>query len=242
MKCIFDRTVFIVAAIDILGWLTGCATYQDSPKPPRAEASVRPGINKEYLKPDINAQQWVERFEKEGREVFDQRQKIIDTIGLKPGMSVADIGAGTGLFTPLLAEKVGPSGKVYAVDIVQSFLTLIAKRMSDAGVRNVKTVLCTERSVELPANSIDVAYICDVYHHFEYPQHSLASIRKALKPGGQIILVEFKRIEGVSSEWALNHVRAGQEVFEKEIQQAGFAKVAQYDFMKDNYVVRFRKN
>jgi ubiquinone/menaquinone biosynthesis C-methylase UbiE len=141
----------------------------------------------------------------------------------------------------LLAEAVGPGGKVYAVDIVKAFLEHIDRRLAAAGVRNVQTVLCTERSVELPPKSIDAAYLCDVYHHFEYPQGSLASLHRALKPGGEIFLVEFKRIPGVSSEWMLNHVRAGQEVFEAEIEAAGFRKVAQYDFLKENYVVRFRK-
>jgi len=106
----------------------------------------------------------------------------------------------------------------------------------------VETVLGTSRSVELPDNSIELGLICDVYHHFEFPQASLASIRKALKPGGELVLIDFKRIPGESSDFVLGHVRAGQEVFEAEVAAAGFEKVGEVkDVLKENYFVRFRK-
>lgn len=205
------------------------------------EKSVKPGINAEYLKPDLNVVQWTERFEREGREIYDHREKIVAAAHLKPGTVVADIGAGTGLFLPYFSRAVGPTGKVIAVDIVPAFVANLKRRAADLGLANVSTVLCTERSVELPPASIDVAFICDVYHHFEYPQSSLASIRRALRPGGTIVLVEFKRIPGVSSEWIMNHVRAGQEVFTAEIVAAGFELVDEAPILKDNYILRFRR-
>lgn len=222
----------------LLLW-TGCATHRDAALAP--ETSVRPGVNKEYLNPDLQVDQWVERFEREGREIYDHRQEIVAAIHLRRGQDVADVGAGTGLFTPLLARAVGPRGEVYAVDIVPKFLQHIQERARQDGLVNVKTVLGTERSVELPANSIDLAFICDVYHHFEYPQHSLASIHQALRKNGEIFLVEFKRIPGVSSDWTLNHIRAGQEEFTREIESAGFRKIEEINLLKDNYILRFRK-
>jgi ubiquinone/menaquinone biosynthesis C-methylase UbiE len=206
-----------------------------------AEASVRPGINAEYLKPDLNVTQSVERFEREGREIYDHREAIVAAARLKPGMAVADIGAGTGLFTPHFSRAVGPKGKVLAVDIVPAFLDRIRQRAAAEGLANVQTVLCSERSVELPPASIDFAFICDVYHHFEYPQSSMASLHRALRPGGEVLLVEFKRIPGVSSDWIFNHVRAGQEVFTSEINVAGFQQIEELRLLKDNYMVRFRK-
>lgn len=206
-----------------------------------SETSAKPGVNAEYLKPDLDVTQWVERFEREGREIYDHREAIVAAASLKPGMAMADIGAGTGLFTPYFSRAVGAKGKVYAVDIVPAFLERIHERAVSEGLANVQTVLCTERSVELPPNSIDVAFICDVYHHFEYPQSSLASLHRALRPGGEILLVEFKRIPGESSAWILNHVRAGQEVFTAEIEAAGFRQIEERNILKDNYVVRFRK-
>lgn len=217
----------------------GCRT--PSTPQPVTEASVRPGVNGEYLKPDLEASQWVERFEREGREIYDRREDIARAARIRPGAAVADIGAGTGLFTPMFARAVGSAGKVYAVDIVPAFLRLIEKRSSEAGLTQVRTVLCTERSVELPPDSVDVAFICDAYHHFEYPRSTMTSLHRALRPGGELLLVEFKRIPGESSQWVLDHVRAGQEVFTAEIEAAGFRKVEELPILKDNYVVRFRK-
>ena len=204
--------------------------------------SVKPGINDPYLNPDLQVEEWVERFEREGREVYDNRSEIVNRIGLEPGMAVADVGAGTGLFLPLLAKGVGEEGTVYAIEIVPKFVEHVDTLAKENHWANVETVLCTERSIELPSNSIDVAYICDVYHHFEYPMDSLASIHTALKPGGQIIMIDFKRIPGVSSDWILDHMRAGQEVFEQEITSAGFQKVEEIDdLLRDNYMLRFQK-
>lgn len=207
----------------------------------RDEKSVNPGINDNYLAPDVDAGQWVERLEREGREVYDQRERIVQAAGIRPGSAVADVGSGTGLFTLMFAKAVGPEGEVYAVDIVPTFLEHIAERVKEAGVTNVKTNLCTEKSVELPPNSVDTVFICDTYHHFEYPKNTLASIHRALRPGGQIVLVDFKRVPGESSDWILNHVRAGEEVVTSEIEAAGFHKIEEDDFLKENYLLKFRK-
>ncbi len=204
------------------------------------EKSVKPGINDSFQNPDV--QDFVERFEVESREVYLHREKIVAACGIKPGQSVADIGAGTGLFTRLFAQKVGPEGRVIAVDIARNFLDHIQLTTREAGYRNVETVHCTADSTELPPNSVDVAFICDTYHHFEYPQKTMASLRRALKPDGKVIVIDFRRIEGVSSDWTLDHVRAGQEVFESEIKAAGFQKVHEgAEFLEENYFLIFRK-
>jgi SAM-dependent methyltransferase len=88
---------------------------------------------------------------------------------------------------------------------------------------------------------VDLVFICDAYHHFEYPQDTLASLRQALRRRGKLVLVEFHREDGRSSEWILRHVRAGQAVFEAEIASAGFRKVRQSGFLRDNYLVVFEK-
>ena len=206
------------------------------------EQSVKPGINDKFLDPKLNVEEWTKKFETESREIFHQREKIVAAAGLKPGMAMADIGAGTGLFTLHFAQAVGASGKVYAVEIAKNFLEHIKARAEKSKAANVQTVLCTERSVELPEASVDLAFICDVYHHFEYPSASLATLHKALKPGGELVLIDFKRIPGESSDFIMGHVRAGQEVFEAEVTAAGFEKVSEVtDVLKENYFVRFRK-
>ena len=204
------------------------------------EKSVRPGINDPFKNPDLKEFQG--KFEVESREVYAKRKEIVEYCKLRPGMAVADVGAGTGLFTGPFAAAVGEKGKVYAVDISKTFLEHIAKSAKDQKLGNVETVLCTATSTELKPNSVDLVYVCDTYHHFEFPSRTLASIHKALKPGGQLVVIDFHRIPGKSREWTLNHVRAGQEVVEKEIAEAGFKKTGEVkDLLEENYFVRFEK-
>lgn len=204
------------------------------------ETSVNPGINDSFRDPDVR--EFIGRFEVESREVFASRHEIVSACEIKPGETVADIGAGTGLFTHLFSEAVGKDGRVIAVDISKTFLDHIQSTSREAGERNVDTLLATVDSTQLPAESIDVAFICDTYHHFEFPLKTMASIQRALKPGGRVILVDFRRIPGVSTDWVLNHVRAGQEVFESEIIEAGFKKVREeLKLLKENYFVVFQK-
>lgn len=222
--------------------LVALAACKSSP-PPVPPQSVKPGINKDFLDPALDPQKFVERFETESREIFTERAAIVSMVGLQPGQSMADIGAGTGLFTLPFAEAVGPKGRVYAVDIAPAFVERIEQLAAERGVRNVEGVVCAEDDARLPKDSIDVAFVCDTYHHFEYPAQTLASIHRALRKGGELVVVEFHRIEGVSREWCMSHVRAGQEVFVSEILAAGFEQLAQDQLpgLKENYVVRFRK-
>ncbi len=204
------------------------------------EKSVRPGINDAFQNPDVS--HFVERFEREGREVYDQRERIITACRLKPGMIVADIGAGTGLFTRLIAPQVGPKGEVLAVDIAKPFVDYVVLSCRKQGLRNVRGVVCRPDSVMLPKASIDLAFICDTYHHFEFPYKTMRSIHRALKPRGRVVLVEFHRREGVSSDWILGHVRAGQEVFVEEIKLAGFRVVREEKFLETSYLMTFEKS
>lgn len=204
------------------------------------EQSVRPGINDAFRDPD--PQQFTQRFETESREVFAKRHEIVEAIQLKPSDTIADIGAGTGLFTRLFSPAVGPEGRVIAVDIAQKFLDHIEVSSRESGLKNVETLLCKDDSTELPPGSVDVAYICDTYHHFEFPHKTMTSLLRALKPNGRLVLIDFKRIEGESTEWTMNHVRAGQDVFEAEVASAGFSKVQEIsDLLKENYLVVFQK-
>jgi ubiquinone/menaquinone biosynthesis C-methylase UbiE len=204
------------------------------------EKSVRPGINTPFQNPDVK--EFLGKFEVESREIFARRNEIVAACKLKPGMVIADVGAGTGLFTRLFAREVSPGGKVFAVDIAPKFVEHIKKTCKEQGLENVVAVVCKPDSVELPANSIDLAFICDTYHHFEFPFKTMTSVYRALRPGGQVVLIDFHRIEGKSSAWVLNHVRAGQETVTREIASSGFKQVAEANLLKENYFVRFVKN
>jgi SAM-dependent methyltransferase len=218
------------------------STAGAQPPEPGAESSVRSGINDKYLAPDLDIDEWTKRFEGEAREIFVRRRDIVEQLGLTPGMAVADVGAGTGLFVGPFAGEVGPAGKVYAVDISPRFVAHLRQRTSDEGLTPVEVVLGKERSMELPDDSIDLAFVCDVYHHFEYPRSMLASLRRVLRPGGALVVIDFERIPGRTREWILDHVRAGKEVFTEEIEDAGFVleKELQVDGLLENYMLRFR--
>jgi predicted methyltransferase/V8-like Glu-specific endopeptidase len=210
------------------------------PSAPAQEKSVRPGINKPFENPDL--QEFIKKFEGESREIAAKAKEIVAACKLKPGMAVADVGGGTGLFTRKFAVEVGDKGKVYAVDIAPTFLRHIEKTCADSKIKNVETVLCDQFSTKLPNNSVDLVFICDTYHHFEFPQRTLRSIHDALRPGGQIILIDFHRIQGKSSDFVMGHVRAGQEVFVGEITSAGFKVIdEEKHLLKENYFIRFEK-
>jgi ubiquinone/menaquinone biosynthesis C-methylase UbiE len=195
-------------------------------------------LNKSF---DADASQWTERFEHEGRAIYDKRAEILDAMGLKPGMDVADIGAGSGLISRLIAQRVAPGGTVYAVDISKNMVDHIAKTAQEEKITNIKAVLGDPRSPKLAPNSVDVACIIDAYHHFEYPAEMLAEIKKSLRPNGMLMLIDFKRIDGVSRDYILKMVRAGEGTFTDEFLNAGFDLVERRDDMfPDNYMLKFK--
>ncbi len=219
------------------------ARSQTSPSGQKASAETKtdPKINAAFERPDVKA--YIKRFESDDREVYARRHEIVAALGLKPGMSVADIGAGTGLFTRLIAEKVGPTGKVYAVDIAPEFLAHIAADAKKHGRKQVVTVRGNQETTNLPEKSLDLVFMSDVYHHLEHPEKTLASLRKALKAGGSLVLIEFDRAPGRSSEFVLKHVRAGKDVFIKEIESAGFRQTTTTKrlVLKENFIASFEK-
>lgn len=211
------------------------------PKPALSqEKSVAPGINKMFEEPEL--QKILGIFEAESREIYAKRNEIVAACKIEPGMAVADIGACTGLFTRLFASAVGPKGKVYAVDIAPRLIEHITASCKKEGLENVVGVVSNQHSVNLPPNSIDLAFICDTYHHFEFPLRTMQSLHQALRPGGRVIVIDFHRIPGKSREWVLGHVRAGQEVFTREIRASGFKQIEErHDLLEENYFLRFEK-
>jgi ubiquinone/menaquinone biosynthesis C-methylase UbiE len=205
------------------------------------EQSVAPGINREWKSDNIAP--LVDRLEAESREIYHERAQLAALVGLKEGMEVADVGAGSGFMVEEFSRMVGSKGKVYAVDINPGLLGRIAQRAHQAGLTNIKTVLTSERTVDLPRRSVDVVFVCDTYHHFEYPNGSLAGIRRGLRARGELVVVEFHREAGKSPDFVMQHVRANKETFKKEIEAAGFRFVREEEapFLKENYVLRFRK-
>ncbi len=233
--------------VGFAGMLSACThrppTVGSASAAPRTEASVRPGINDRFLQPDMNPDQWVERFEGESREIFTARQAIVRAVGLKRGHAVADIGAGTGLFTLPFAREVGPTGWVYAVEIAPAFVQRIGGLADEQGFDNITPLLGSDDHVRLAPGSVDVAFVCDTYHHFEFPKSTLASIRQALRPRGRLVIIDFERIPGVSREWVMDHVRCGKDQVRQEVESAGFHWVGEEEIpgLEENYCVVYRR-
>jgi ubiquinone/menaquinone biosynthesis C-methylase UbiE len=209
----------------------------------KERSSVPDKINEGFLDPDLDPQDWIDRFEVESREVFVQRKVVVDAVKLEAGQSVADVGAGTGLFLPLLSEAVGTAGKVHAIDISPRLIKHLKERVDDEGLSNVNVVLSKEDSITLPNDSVDIVFVCATYHHFEYHADMLLSVRNALRRGGQLVVVDFERIPGESREWILGHVRAGKEEVKKEIQRSGFRFIEEVEIpgLEENYFLRFQR-
>ena len=133
---------------------------------------------------------WLVRPEREAEENPDL---AVSLLGIRPGMTVADIGAGVGYYSLKLAKKVGPKGKVFATDLQPEMLRLLRQRLAKDKVANIEPVLGSETESNLPDESIDMAVLVDVYHEFSEPRKMLASLRRALKPDGRLVLLEFRK-------------------------------------------------
>jgi SAM-dependent methyltransferase len=231
----YERRAFCLA------FVFSVATFGCSPCFLAAQdKSVRPGINASFEKPTPS--EFMEKFEVESREIFAKRNEIVSASKIEPEVTIADVGAGTGLFTRLFAKATGPKGKVIAVDIAPNFLDHIASTCKAEKLDNVSFQLCNQESCLLPPNSVDIVFVCDTYHHFEFPAKTMASISKALKPKGKLVLIDLHRIEGVSTEWAMKHVRASMETVEKEIRDSGFEQADAPEIgLKENYFIVYRK-
>ncbi|MHC5109499.1 MAG: class I SAM-dependent methyltransferase [Planctomycetota bacterium] len=229
-----NRTILIT--IVSLVAFTGCRST-----PTRSD--VPENINARYLADDMNVEEWTDRFEGESREIFLARNEIAEAVHIEPGMDVADVGAGTGLFLAPFSRAAGHGGTIHALDISPAFIDHMKRRAKENKLDNVEVKLSREDSIALPRNCIDVAFACDTYHHFEYHEAMLASIFESLKPGGRLVIVDFERIPGTSREWILGHVRAGKEEVMGEVTGAGFEFIREESLpqLEENYFIEFRK-
>jgi ubiquinone/menaquinone biosynthesis C-methylase UbiE len=159
-------------------------------------ASPHPdGIGKRYMGREIarvmghQGAPWLERSEREQEE---KPSLVLELLALKPGAAVADIGAGSGYYTRKLARAVGPEGTIFAVDIQPEMLGILTNRLATEGITNVVPVLGSLIDPRLPVESIDVVLMVDVYHEFAYPHEMMEAISRAMKPGGRVVLVEYR--------------------------------------------------
>jgi SAM-dependent methyltransferase len=165
----------------------------------------------------VDGSGWLQRGE---REMEENPEGALDAVGIKPGMTVADVGAGVGYMTLRMAKRVGPSGKVYANDIQPEMLSELQSNAAKANLSNIKTVLGTRSDAKLPAGQIDLILLVDVYHEFSQPQKMLQSLHDALKPDGRLVLLEYRK-EDPSIPIRPEHKMSIQEV-KIELEAEGF--------------------
>ena len=184
----------------------------------------------------------LKQFAYEGfnRDSWQQPDKVIATLNLHPGEVVADLGSGGGYFTFKLARAVAPSGKVYAVDVDKDMIELIAKRLKEESGNNVETILATATDPLLPQTGVDLIFTVNTYHHIADRLAYFANVRKYLRPGGRIAIIDLDRrawLEGL-----LGHYTPS-ETIKREMEQAGYALQQQLDFLdRQSFLIFSLKN
>lgn len=207
-------------ALLIVGLACGCGFGQ-----------VATEANRDYQKAE-GREKIAAGLQSDSRDARQKPKELIASLGIRQGMTVADVGSGVGYMLPYLSDAVGPKGRVFAEDIYPDFLEAAKKRA--AGRDNVTFVLGNEKSANLPANSQDLILVLDAYHHFNYPEAMLANLRQALKPEGRMVVIEYHKNEkSMPNRRALEHIRLRQEEFVKEIEGYGLKLVEVKDFVPE---------
>lgn len=204
------------------------------------EAS-RDGIGKFYMGREIShvmGYQGAGWLERPSREAEERTDLLIANLPLDADDVIADIGAGTGYFTFPMAERV-PEGKVYAVDIQQEMLDIVTERMKANGTQNVETVKGTIESTNLPERGVDLVLFVDVYHEVSHPFELMESVFKALKPGGKVILIEYRAEDPTVPIKPLH--KMSEEQARKEMDAVGLRWVETKDFLPQQHFLVFEK-
>ncbi len=173
------------------------------------------------------------------REQEEQPERMLDALKIQPGDTVADIGAGAGYMSLRLARRVGPEGTVLATDVQPQMLRLLAANAKARDVTNIKPILCTQNDPKLPEGQVDLALMVDVYHEMSQPETSLQGLLKALKPGGRLVLVEF-RGEDPDVPIKPEHKMTLEQV-RKEIEPQGYTFVDSLEFLPWQHIIIFQK-
>jgi len=181
---------------------------------------------------------YIARLEDPMRDAYQKPQEVIKALNIREGEVIADLGAGSGYFTLRLAEAVGKTGRVYAVDVNPDMVRHLNRRVRDLKVGNVATILCAPDDPLLADGSIDRFFICDTWHHIEGHAKYLALVKRMLKPGGQVIMVDFKKAKtpvGPPME-----IRIDRDDLVREMETNGFQLAAEHPFLEYQYFLVFK--
>lgn len=174
----------------------------------------------------------------EGAERVSRMQvpRVIETLGVKPGMKVADLGSGSGLFTRPIAKAAAPAGVVYAIDINDALLKIVDRSAKDQKIDNIRTVLAGSDDPKLP-EPVDIIFICDTLHHIQGQPQYLKGLARYVRPGGRVAIIDF------SKDWPVGHESMAYtlEALEGWMRDAGFTRVSAHDYLDNSFFVIWRK-
>jgi ubiquinone/menaquinone biosynthesis C-methylase UbiE len=217
----------LIITVSAVLFLSCSATGQD--KHPETDRPLAPMMG-------VLGAPWLDRPERLREERPDLAIKLL---AVKPGMAVADIGAGTGYYTELLAKEVGETGKVYATEVQIGMLRYLEIRKKQKNLQNVEVVRGGMETTGLKENSIDLAIMVDVYHEFQKPVEMLADLMRALKPGGQVALIEYRKED--PNVPILEEHKMTEKQIRKELTAAGYEHVKTHHRLPWQHLVIFEK-
>lgn len=204
-----------------------------------AEPVPPPAYGEEEENPEV----FLDSMEVGSRDLYAAREAVLAAAKIPAGARIGDIGAGTGLYSLMFAQSVGPSGVVYAIDIEPRFLKLINQRAADLDVKNVVSVLGREADITLPPGSVDLIFIADTYHYFSDRQGIMSTVRDALGERGRLIILDYTLDETHKDDADRSHVRFGKAGLINEIETFGFRLIEdpKVEGLNDIYMVVFEK-
>lgn len=180
-----------------------------------------------------DVEHWSGHFRREGRDVWERRASLLDAMQLRPGMTVMDVGAGTGAFSELVLDRVGVRGRVHAIEIVDHFV----QRLSQLAIVH-PSLRVWHSADEVPAQSVDLAICIDTYHHLEEPSRVMGAVARALVPGGKLLLVDL-HVDARSPAELRAHVRADRDTVTRELTAVGFVLERRLPDLAENHASVF---
>ena len=186
--------------------------------------------------PPLPLDQYLALLENPERDEWQKPDTIIEALKLENGQVVADVGAGSGYFTLRLARAVASRGLVFALDVEEGMLDYLRQRLAKEKIQNVKVLLVPPHDPLLIDGSLDLAFICNTYHHLEYRDVYLRKLRKALKPTGRLVIVDFYKKEGIPVGPPMP-MRLSEETVQKELREAGLGVIEKLTFLPYQYLL-----
>jgi ubiquinone/menaquinone biosynthesis C-methylase UbiE len=185
------------------------------------------------------SKQYIAMLEREEREEFQQPGKVMQTLAIKPGERVADVGAGSGYFTVRLAQAVGPQGVVLATDIRQEMLDYLAERLEKQKITNIDLKLVPKDDPQLPAEAIDTILMVDVWHYIRDPEYA-KKLAAALAPGGRLVVIDYRPKPWEERPWGPPPVQqTPREELDAHMAEAGLKPLRVHDFLSEQYFVEY---